>query len=201
MVELDLVAGAPELHANAAINLANNCTALGDTEGALEHLARIQATLDQPGDPWLRWRYALHLKDALARVALVLGEPERALMLADEELEGARSHGLPKLMARALELRGRALVAMDLREESERGLREALDLAHQIGYPPVVWRALSILAELARRSGERVDAERRAEQARSLADSLSQSLPEEDLRRELRGLAQRLVDDPLGAYR
>jgi hypothetical protein len=90
---------------------------------------------------------------------------------------------------------------MDLREESERGLREALDLAHQIGYPPVVWRALSILAELARRSGERLDAERLAEQARSLADSLSQSLPEEDLRRELRGLAQRLVDDPLGAYR
>jgi class 3 adenylate cyclase/tetratricopeptide (TPR) repeat protein len=201
MVELDLVAGAPELHANAAINLANNFTALGEVERARDTLEPIQAALDEPGDPWQRWRYALHVHDGLARVALVQGDPERALALVDQELEGARFHGPVKLEARALELRGRALVAMDQRDDAGNALREALALARRIEYPPVVWRSLSLLAECARRSGERAEAEQHAAQARGLVGELAQTIAQPELRSEFGAHGERLASDPLGAYR
>ena len=201
MVELQLVPGAPELYANAALNLAGNRIALGDLDGALEQLEPIRAELDRPGDPWMRWRYSLHVRDGLARVALARGDPERALPLIDEELEGARKHRARKLEARALELRGRALVALGHPREALETLRGALEVAQALEYPPVVWRSTSLLAELARRSGSRSDAERLAAQAQGLPEGLAGSLPEAELQRDFRLLAERLAEDPLGAYR
>jgi class 3 adenylate cyclase/tetratricopeptide (TPR) repeat protein len=201
MVELELVPGAPELYANAAVNLAGNRIALGDLDGAMEHLEPIQADLDRPGDPWMRWRYSLHVQDGLARVALARGDPERALPLIDAELEGARTHRARKLEARALELRGRALVASERPREAQETLERALEVARKLEYPPVVWRATSLLAVLAQRSGNRSDAERLAAQAQGLPEGLAGSLPEAELERDLRALAGRLAEDPLGAYR
>ena len=200
-MELALVPGAPELHGNAAINLAGNRIALGDLDAAGEHLEPIRRELEQPGDPWMRWRYGLHLRDGLARLALARGDPERARELADEELLGARKYRARKLEARALELRGRALVTMDRRDAAAGCLREALEVARRIEYPPVTWRALSLQAELARRSGERSLAERYAGEARRLIEALTPSLPDEGLQRGFRAMADRLVDEPLAAYR
>jgi class 3 adenylate cyclase/tetratricopeptide (TPR) repeat protein len=201
LVERGLVAAAPEIHANAAINLAGNRLALGDPQGALALLGPIADDLDRPGDPWQRWRYSMHLWNAQARVELARGEPERVLPLVDRELEAARHHRSPKIEARALELRGRALLAMDRRGEAEQALHAALQCATRIEYPPVTWRSLSLLAELARRAGSRSAAEDHAARARTLVESLARSLSEADLRRELGALGDRLAADPLQAYR
>jgi len=100
MVKLGLVAGAPELYANAAINLAGNLTALGEINAAAEQLAAIQEQHDTDDDPWMRWRWSLHLHDGLARVDLARGDAERALDRADAEIAGARKrprlHGPPR---------------------------------------------------------------------------------------------------------
>ena len=61
-------------------------------------------------------------------------------------------------------------------------------------------RAESLLAEVADRAGHRQAAERAAEAARALVGSLAESLDDEDAR-QFRGLGERLVADPLGAYR
>jgi tetratricopeptide (TPR) repeat protein len=201
MVELGLVPGAPELYANAAVNLAGNLTALGDLDGASEQLAPIQAQLDSDDDPWMRWRYSLHLLHGLARVHLARGEPERALAASDAELAGARRNVAKKLEARALELRGRALLVLDRRDEASGALREALAVAGQIEYPPVLWRALSLSGELARRAGDTAVAERRFGEARSLVEAKAHAVPEPGLQREFRSLGERLVTDPLGAHR
>jgi tetratricopeptide (TPR) repeat protein len=199
MVSLELVPGAPELYANASANLAGNRVALGDLDGALEQLEPIRADLDRDGDPWMRWRYSLHVLDGLARVDVARGAPERALELIEQELEGARSSRSQKLEARALELRGRAWVTMDSRDEAEEALRGALQVARQIEYPPVVWRSLSLLAELARRSGRTSQGDRDATEARRLVEHLSRSLPGAELQQEFGGLGERLVTDPVGA--
>ena len=149
----------------------------------------------------MRWRYKMHLQDALARHALASGEPERALALTSEEMEDARRYTAPKLEARALELRGRALVAMDRRDEAERDLRGALEVGSRIGYPPVLWRAHSLLSELARRSGDGASVERHAAEARTLVENLAGSLSEAELRREFLAMRESLTSDPLGAYR
>jgi tetratricopeptide (TPR) repeat protein len=201
IVELGLVAGAPELYANAAINLAGNLTALGKPEAASDQLAAIQQQYDTNEDPWMRWRWSLHLLDALARVDLVRGEPETALARIDQEIDGARRMTIRKLEARALELRGRALVSMDRREEAEESLGAALELATQIEHPPVAWRALSLLGEIARRRGEAELAERHFSEVRKLVESKSASIPRDELRSEFREMGNRLVIDPLAAYR
>jgi tetratricopeptide (TPR) repeat protein len=201
MMELGLVASAPEIHGNATINLACNRIALGDVDGGRELLEPIRADLDAPGDPWQRWRYGMHASDALARAELSRGQPEQALTLLDEELAAARKHLARKVEARALELRGRALVVLDRREEAAQSLEAALEVARGIGYPPATWRSLSLLAELARRAGDRAQADRLSSEARRLPERLADALPETELRRDLGALGGRLVSDPLGAYR
>ena len=82
-------------------------------------LEPIRGALERPGDPWMRWRYSLHVRDGFARLALARRDPERALTLIAEELEGARTHRARKLEARALELRGRTLVTVGRPREAQ----------------------------------------------------------------------------------
>jgi tetratricopeptide (TPR) repeat protein len=201
MVKREHVAGAPELYANGMINLAGNLLASGEPEAAHERLEAIHDELARPGDPWMRWRYAMHLLDAQARVEIARGQPERALVLLDDELAAATRTGSRKVIARAGELRGRARVVMDDREAAARELEEALRLAREIEYPPIQWRSLSLLAELERRAGDRARAERLAHEARALVEGLAAALPEPVLAVEFRALGERLERDPLGAHR
>ncbi len=184
--------GDPEITANAEINLALNRLALGDPEGALGSLEVIRAGL-AGGDPFMRWRYSLHVFDALAQVALARGDPERALPLAGEELAGARKHGARKLEARALATRGRSLLAMDRRAEAVAACGEALALAEAIGYRAGVWRCHGLLAELARREGKRENAERHVALLRATVESLAGTLPGGELRRDLGAAAEGII--------
>ena len=201
LVDLDLVAGADEILSNANINLACNRVALGDNDGALEVLEPVRTELATPGDPWQRWRYGMHLNDALTRVHLARGEPEQALPYVDEELDTARNQRSRKLEARALELRGRTLVHLERHDEAGQSLEQAIQVARAIGYPPATWRALSLQGELARRRGEREEAERLAAESSGLVAMLARSLPEAELRNEFGSIAERLANDPLNAYR
>lgn len=171
--------GDPEILANSEINLARNRLAAGDAEGAQALLAPFTAALERPGDPWMRWRYALHLHDALGRVALCTQAPERSLAHADQQLAGARDHGLQRIEARALELRAAALMRLDRREAARLALREALTVAARIHYLPTQWRAHDGLAELARRDGDAAAAAAQAAQSRRLVDGLVRDLPGE----------------------
>jgi class 3 adenylate cyclase/tetratricopeptide (TPR) repeat protein len=201
IVELQVVASAPELHANAMINLAGNYVAMGDPERAEALILPIREELSSPGDPWQRWRYSMHVNHALARVALTRHDPETVLRLTQEELEAARANPSRKIEARALELRGRALLTQDDRDAAEETLGQALAIAVAIEYPPVQWRAHAFLAELGRRRGEPSRVERSLISARALIENLSKSIPDADLQRDFRGLAERLEADPFTACR
>jgi tetratricopeptide (TPR) repeat protein len=186
-VEADRVArdvGDPEILANSEINLALNALELGDLEGAMAAIAPLAAALDVGGDPWMRWRYSLHVRDALGRIALVRREPERALALADVELAAATRLDLKRIMIRAGELRARALVDLDRRDAARATLTDALALADRIGYPPGQWKTLGHLAELARRAGDRSGAEVTLARARERVDAVAATLSD-DLRRVL----------------
>jgi class 3 adenylate cyclase len=201
MLELGLVAGADEVHGNAAINLAGNLISLGQLDAAHEVLDPIREGITTSRDPWMQWRYRLHLIDTLARLALSRNQPEQALQLALEEHEGARGHRSRKLEARALELAGRALLVLDRREEAEARVHAALELGRRIEYPPIVWRSLFLLGEVARRGGQGSEAERSSQEARALVERLASSLRETDLSARFHALGERLTTDPLGAYR
>jgi tetratricopeptide (TPR) repeat protein len=197
MLELDLVAGTEEIRCNASINLAGNRIAEGDPDAADALLESVRREWAEGEDPWMRWRWSIHLEHVEARLALVRGDPQRALGHVGREVEAARRQGAPKLVARGLELRGRACLVMDDRDGAEKALREALREAQAIGYPPAAWRAKALLAELARRTGDGAAAERAdAEVARSV-ETAAATLDDDALRGRLRGLGRDLAKNLL----
>ena len=199
LVELGLVPGAPELYANAAINLAGNLTALGRRDEAAERLAPIQRQLEGDPDPWMRWRWSVHLVHQQARLALARGDLDGALALAQRDLAGARAAHARKLECRALELLGRIQLLADAREEAARSLRAAHAVATAIEHPSVGCRAASLLAELARREGRRHEADALRTRLRSDLDALLPRIGDADLEHDFRRLGGRLLEDPLAS--
>jgi class 3 adenylate cyclase/tetratricopeptide (TPR) repeat protein len=176
--------GDTEIIVNAEINLSLNQLALGNLAQAQAGLAAL-ASAPPPEFPFMRWRYAMHLDDALGRVALARGEPATALDHAEREIAAARRHAAAKLEARALALRAQALAALERRDEALTASADLLAIAERIGYARARWQGLSIAAELERRAGGRARAE--AYEARRVAvlDALARSLPDAELRTSL----------------
>ncbi|MEN8160721.1 MAG: AAA family ATPase, partial [Myxococcota bacterium] len=200
LLELELVAGAPELKGNASINLAINHLALGDTGAAEAQLAPVREHIEGGGDPWMVWRYRLHLLDAEGRLALVTGENDRALARAKLELDGARFYGVRKLEARARELHGRALLTLDRRDEAEAVLRETITLAASLGYRPAQWRAHALLGELGRRRGDASERERAFAAMRALLERTAGEAGTSHFASSLRATADRLEATPDAVY-
>jgi hypothetical protein len=176
--------GDPEIVSNSQINLALNHLALGDLDGATGHIEPIRAALARPGDPWMRWRYALHAADAVGRIALARREPEETLACADEQLAGARRHRVPKVEARALVARGEALLMLERAEEASVALADGIRIADTIAYPRAAWEALGCLADAARRAGRTADAAAHAARRQAMLTRAMSSLPPE-MRRPL----------------
>ncbi len=200
-VDLGLVAGAPELYANGAINLAGNWIALGRFDEAEQQLAPIQQQYDTDPDPWMRWRWSTHLFHHQARLALARGEPERALVYAEREASAALATTASKLVCRAHEMLGRIRLTMEAPEEAELELRTALTVAESIGHPSVIWRSRSLMAEIARREGNDAEAQRHRQLLMASFEKLAPGIAEADLRSEFLELGDRFVRDPLAAYR
>ncbi len=80
-------------------------------------------------------------------------------------------------------------------------MREACSVADAIGHPPVLWRAQSLLGELAERGGAPERGRELRARARRLAEGLASGLADADLRGALARVAARLESDPLQAYR
>jgi hypothetical protein len=133
----------------------------------------------------MRWRYSLHIENALGRLALARGEPGDALARAEREREAARHHRAPKLEARALALRVQALAALERREEALSAAGELRAIADRIGYARARWQGLALAAELERRAGRSEQAGRREAERAKTVETLARSLSDADLRRGL----------------
>ena len=179
--------GDPEILSNADINLALNHLALGDWERSDAIVAGLESTLAYPGDPWMRWRYSLHVHHARARLELARGAPDVALAALERELAGARRHHAAKLEARALTQRGVALLALERGDEAE--LARALVIAQRIGHVRGVADAAAELATVARRAGRTGDANANAALAADVVRRLAATLGDAELRRRLEDAA------------
>jgi tetratricopeptide (TPR) repeat protein len=177
--------GDTEIIVNAEINLCLNQLALGDVEQARAGLEAI-ASAPPPEFPFMRWRYSMHLEDALGRVALARGEPAAALAHAEREIAAARHHAAAKLEARAFMLRAQALSALERRDDALASTAHLLAIAERIGYAHASWQGLSLAAELERRAGRPERAEACTARCSVLVDVLTRSLPDSELRRRLR---------------
>ncbi len=134
---------------------------------------------------------------AVVVLTVLLSTVLHAVTHLEAELSSARGHGARKVMARALELRGRALLILDDREAAEVDLRKA----QSIGYPPVCRRALALLGEVARRAGSASGAEQSLEAAAGVIEGCVGSLRDAELSGRLRALGAHLASDSITACR
>ncbi|MBI1733696.1 MAG: AAA family ATPase [Candidatus Rokubacteria bacterium] len=136
----------PNVEISALINLAFDQMHLGQLDQALPLLEDTQTRVDKFAFGAHRWRWGIHVAAYLAEALLARGEPEQALVQADQGLVRARATGSLKYVARFHAVRGAIALAMgdapSARSEAAAGLR----IAREIGYPTLVWQAAHLLA-------------------------------------------------------
>ncbi len=177
--------GDPEIIANSEINLAWNQLTDGRIDEAGLLIEPIVADLERSTDPWMRWRFSLHVLDAQARIAVARGNLDAALDLAETQAEGARRHRAPKIQARAATLRGRILLDMERRTEARAAIAESAEIALAIHYRRSVLENLELESEVDRRDGNRSDADEKLARARALLSEAAATLSEGELRSRL----------------
>jgi hypothetical protein len=173
--------GDSEIIANSEINLAPNHIAAEELDDASGYLEDPRAQAEGPSDPWMRWRWSLHVEDALGRLAL-RGAIPRPLALGDRELARPPADAR-KLGSRARALRAGALLMLEHLDDADAAIAAGLDTAIAIAYPAGEWRALRLRAEAARRRGR---GDRVAESEDRIAErvtTLASTLPDDALRR------------------
>lgn len=199
-IELGLIAGAPELYANSAINLAGNYIALDRLDEAEAQLQPIHAQYRDDPDPWMRWRWSVHLLHAQARLELARGEPEAALVWSSRELAAVESTGARKLACLGHELSARIRLAMDARDEARAHASQAAEIAESLEHPAVVWRARGVLSEIARRAGAREDHQRERAAAARVIEHLAPGVPDRAARIRFLALTERPEDGVIGGH-
>lgn len=163
----------------------------GDLRGALEVWERAARAvgadelraLAGPGGPapTLGER---HLWLARANLALIEQRADAALEIAVARLASERDAGAgsePSVPRLSL-VRGEALTALGRYEEAEHVLARARAEAMAQSVKPVVWRVEAALGHVYRLQRRRLDARRAFETARSIADELAATVPDEELR-------------------
>ncbi len=143
----------------------------------------------RPGDPWMRWRYALHATDVLGRI--VLAEPRPSVPSPwptrrkppSHAITSPRSASVPRCCAAPRSWLSSATTRRSRRSPGR------LRGADRIGYPRAAWQALGLLAELKRRAGKLTEADAYATRQRALVERLALSLREPELRQQLIAVA------------
>ncbi len=177
--------GDPEIIANSEINLALNNLASGNIGRAEALVAPIVADLASSTDPWMRWRFSLHVANAEARIAIARNDLDTALSLAGTQISGAAANRAPKIEARAMTLRGEVLLAMDRRDAARETLRESTALSQQIQYGRGHIAALLLTSETERRDGDDNASNEAMSRAHTVATRSAASLSDSKLSRLL----------------
>ncbi len=174
----------PEVEMQALLNVAENLLALGRLDEAEACLAQVEPVVRHPAPKqrWVHWRYSQRFFLDRGELALLRGEPERALGFADECMGLAVASDSRKHVAMARRLRGRALLAQGHLERAESELVSALEASLHVGNPPQVWKSHVALAELRAAQGRAEEARHAYAEALSVIEGVARALTDEDLR-------------------
>jgi tetratricopeptide (TPR) repeat protein len=172
----------PNVEISATINVAYDRLHLGHPDEALALLEETMTRLQKFAFGAHRWRWTIHVAAHLAEALLASGEPERALIQAENALVQARSTGSIKYVGKAHLLRGEVALAGRRWADAATDLREALAIGQRIGYPTLVWQAAHRLAVAEARTGRHAEASTAARLVVETTDSVAARAPQGDLR-------------------
>ena len=170
----------PEI--SARLNVCLDLLHLGDPERALALLDGIEVQINAGSFGFHNWRWRLRLLHARGLCFLALGEPAKALALAEDGLPLAETNVTRKYIALNHELKGMALAALGNTDEAIGELETAISLADAIQYQPIRWAGRHHLAKLYRQNGRESDAKKTSSEAEFIIQTIADALEEENLR-------------------
>ncbi|HYW89071.1 MAG TPA: tetratricopeptide repeat protein, partial [Chloroflexota bacterium] len=128
---------------SAGIDLLLNLARRGEV-GRAEQLERDVANSVVRAGAWHAWLWRLRLAQARAELALVRGDPERAIRHADAAIDQARGRR-PKYEALGLVTRASAMASLGRTPAALQTLRAAVDIARSLGDPALFLRGATAL--------------------------------------------------------
>ena len=141
--------GDHEAIANAELNLGDIFLTQGDLRLARETLDGVHHLVhDAATSEWMRWRYSMHLFASLGELWLASGDLAKAQASANQCLDIATRTHSQKYIVKSWRLKGEIALARRQWDEGERWLRQALQLAHEVGNPTQLWKTHLALGNL-----------------------------------------------------
>lgn len=152
----------------------------GEPDQAIEHLRAAETIFGQ--DVWYRWRYNLRLQVGLASYWIARGDLKLAGSHAAACLESAEKTLSRKYVAWGHHLLGDIASLEDRVEDAQREFERALRVFRAHPCPTIEWKILKGAAELAAKVKNPDAADELRGRARSVIQSLAESVTDEALR-------------------
>jgi tetratricopeptide (TPR) repeat protein len=177
---------------NTLLNLGDCAKACDRLESAEAYYQEVEQVVRQPTPEqrWMLWRYSQHLFHSYGELWLLRGDPDQALVFADECLALAEPSASRKNVVKGRRLRGQVLLAQGHLAEAERELGTALTVAREVGNPPQLWKTLAALGDLRQTQSKPTVARWAYREALAIIDGVAAALTDELLRQTFLGSAE-----------
>jgi tetratricopeptide (TPR) repeat protein len=173
----------PDIHMNARLNMAINLVALDRPDEAEEQFRIVQQVAEGPlPDSFAFWRYSQRLYHSYGELWLSRGDLGRAAGYAEQCLDLAEGNISRKYIVQGRRLQAQVRMAEGGLDEAEQDLAVALELAHDVGNPPQLWKTYAALGDLRLAQGRAKEARQPYREALSVIDTVAASLTDEELR-------------------
>ncbi len=180
-VQLARETGLGEGEANAHVNLGHDFLLLGEAERASEHLKEAERIYKQ--DVWFRWRFNIRLQAELASYWLARGDLGVAASHAAACVKSADKTCSHKYRAWGHKLLGDIASLEDRVNDARCEYETALQILGDYRCPTIDWKILKAAANLAAKMKNADAADELRGRARSVIQSLAESVVDHNLRR------------------
>jgi tetratricopeptide (TPR) repeat protein len=184
--EVSYTLGEPESIRNAELNLGDYYLLLGDIEQAQQYLEKVYHDSQRHGkwgEEAMKWRYSQHCCHSLGELWLTKGDPDKALIFAEECLKVAEPTESRKNIIKGWRLRGQAYCLQGRLGEAEAILQKTLAVAKQIGNPPQLWKTYQALGQVYERQGTPDRARSAYASALEVIEGVASRLQDQELKR------------------
>jgi tetratricopeptide (TPR) repeat protein len=118
-------------------------------------------------------------------ISFAKGDYTQALKLAEDSLTMSKKAGAKKYIVKGLKLKSEILAKTDNHEEASELMQNALELAQEVGNPPLLWQTHYSLGLLLEKQGNLQRANEHYAQAIALIEETASKLKDESLKESL----------------
>jgi len=132
--------------------------------------------------PVLWWRLETRILLGLGEIALAKGDHAQALRFAEDSLAISEKADAKKYIVKGLKLKAEVLAMMENVEKAIQLMKNALNLAQQVGNPPILWQTHYALGLLLENTGSIQKANEYYAQAIAMIEATASKLNDPSLR-------------------